>query len=703
MDDEIGDQYWQLDVESIAGMLSPKILKLERPKYEPYPPLNSFICFSDDNAVQTALRSVPMPTAIKFVSTMKPNYLLAEFFNSCVHNCDAAYEKLRSELSSSSPFTLKPREDRWWPTLELFSYDRKTKDGYDGAAPLRPKLIAGERAPNGSGEPTCYWSMPPNPVPAAIKICVPVEVDNNWYGILKRAGMYALAQVSAFPLRLFTLVIGVNYKTHRMRFLIFHRGGLTVSHEIDLDEAEGHCAVQRIMVSILLWQDPEDADLPSFTNGVESQIPSLGGATPSVRVVADKLLFHSLSVGDRGTLVVRGIPTSQALSVRQPGCKPNQALARHLEGVQPQTGLVNCTPRDETTTKSISTIQSKRYYHDKPLQYVQPYGIVCKYLWPTSSKRQIKAEMYDTCNGQFGSNMNLSPPDYRTLFVTVTADEGSLDHCCLLHALLGWLSFMNIGGRGFLHRDVTIGNVMKLDKPVQRPEPSQRSRARQVSGEKVVIAAERLEKALAKIGVSTEYRALLIDGDTAADLETYFSSSEGAGVIFGTPEFMSRSLKKALMLDDKEYVQSLVDDLHFFVWTALWATVFNSWALEGAAPEKSQEVQQIWRDQLSRGGASRAHVLATISQRSTELCRLAHAPLVKGMSPLFRKWSSALDTLECDLYLAWRERDALPRQKLNMIYRFALEGVADYGELLYEQREQLQALHKLGSGHVVSP
>ncbi|RPD57851.1 hypothetical protein L227DRAFT_199782 [Lentinus tigrinus ALCF2SS1-6] len=203
-----------------------------------------------------------------------------------------------------------------------------------------------------------------------------------------------------------------------MRFLIFHRGGLTVSHEIDLDEAEGHCAVQRIMVSILLWQDPEDADLPSFTNGVESQIPSLGGATPSVRVVADKLLFHSLSVGDRGTLVVRGIPTSQALSVRQPGCKPNQALARHLEGVQPQTGLVNCTPRDETTTKSISTIQSKRYYHDKPLQYVrppnmigpseailpqvQPYGIVCKYLWPTSSKRQIKAEMYDTCNGQFG-------------------------------------------------------------------------------------------------------------------------------------------------------------------------------------------------------------------------------------------------------------------------------------------------------------
>ncbi|RPD65743.1 hypothetical protein L227DRAFT_540670 [Lentinus tigrinus ALCF2SS1-6] len=784
-------------------MLSPKQLKPEWSNQDPYPPLSSFTCLVDEAAVLPVLRAMPAPAAFKLMSAERDNYpTLSDFFNSCVYNCNVAYDNIRRKLPSGGPFKLKLRRDRWWPILNFFPYDREMKDGIDGAASLKPDLVAGNGVPG--TKPACYWSMPSDHVDNGMEVLVAVEVKDSWNGIVTQAGTYARAQVSAMPLRLFSLVIGVNHKFHNLRFLIYHRGGLTASHEIDLLTIQGRRDVQRVMFSILLWQTPEDAGLPMFTNGVECRIPSAGTA---LSIVTDKVLFLSLSVRGRGTLVVRAVPKRQTrpslIPVRQLG-----RAGRALNRGKPRPKTEPMTAHDQIT-QSVSKIQP-RQYHDRELQYVSPpnitgpsevilpsallHGIVAKYSWPNSGKRQIEAEMYNTCDGQFGVPKHFvsfeacrldkaafsnsiflpprsdsatsakyrwyplvalklqqhSPPDYRALFVTVTADEGkSLEHClsawdlaeCLLHALLGWLSIMNLGGRGFLHRDVTIGNVVKLDKPVKRPafptrtlelfEPYRHAIAddsemitqgianmqlergghgalassedhfwMKLRGavaqdeylEQVVIAAERLEKALAKLGVSTECKALLIDGDMAAELKTYFSSSEHAGAISGTPEFMSRSLRAALEMNDKEYVQNPIDDLNSFVWTALWATVFNRLALESTAP-KAQHVQR-WRDQLSgEDGGSRADVLAAVSQRVTEVND--YAPLLRGMSPLFRKWSSTIDTLEGDFWIIWNRQKMLPmlpHQKLYVFYRFALEGVADYVELLYEQREWLQSM-----------
>ena len=138
---------------------------------------------------------------------------------------------------------------------------------------------------------------------------------------------------------------------------------------------------------------------------------------------------------------------------------------------------------------------------------------------------------------------------------------------------------MNIGGRGYLHRDVTIGNVLMLEKPVQRPAFSTRAgvlklctspgdddcgiaqgvadldlggeaddassddrfwrRLRDNLKDKylmdVVSAAERLENALAALGVSTECMAIIIDGDMAADLQSYLADSGHEGVIYVSP------------------------------------------------------------------------------------------------------------------------------------------------------------------------
>ena len=140
--------------------------------------------------------------------------------------------------------------------------------------------------------------------------------------------------------------------------------------------------------------------------------------------------------------------------------------------------------------------------------WAHPAGVVFKHSYPKSEKRLIEAEMYNVCGGQFAvpthiasfepcrsdgaafsnsiflpsktsgtsfssyrwypsatseSESDPSPPDYRTLVVTVTEDEGkSLEHCesawdlaeCLLHAHLGKLSALV--SRDRLTYDVTM-------------------------------------------------------------------------------------------------------------------------------------------------------------------------------------------------------------------------------------------------------
>ncbi|TFK77716.1 hypothetical protein K466DRAFT_461864, partial [Polyporus arcularius HHB13444] len=52
-----------------------------------------------------------------------------------------------------------------------------------------------------------------------------VEVKDNWKALVMQAATYARAQISAVPLRAFSLVIGVNHSTNELRFLIYHHGG----------------------------------------------------------------------------------------------------------------------------------------------------------------------------------------------------------------------------------------------------------------------------------------------------------------------------------------------------------------------------------------------------------------------------------------------------------------------------------------------
>ncbi|KAI0754525.1 hypothetical protein C8Q80DRAFT_373079 [Daedaleopsis nitida] len=267
---------------------------------------------------------------------------------------------------------------------------------------------------------------------------------------------------------------------------------------------------------------------------------------------------------------------------------------------------------------------------------------------------------------------------------------------------------------GYLHRDVSIGNVIRLDKPAQRPAFNIRERmaglvhppdivegmknlrvdsqdsdgdgfwkdlivaTTEESLKAVVRAAERLEKALAQVGLSTECLAVLIDSDMAAPLEGYFSSSEHSGVISGTPEFMSERLIAALREVELTYVQNPVDDLKSFMWTTVWGAVFNPRADGSQMQNRLVHWRRMLRthERLSALSAIEGSVLDDSS------------PIVKGISSLIRMWRRELEDLEVKFGYAFKK--ALNAdQKLHVFYQSALEGVALYAELLHELRETL--------------
>ncbi|RPD53235.1 hypothetical protein L226DRAFT_563964 [Lentinus tigrinus ALCF2SS1-7] len=841
---ELGEQTWQFPADDIARMLSPKSINAAHSPgrlQEPYPPLAWYTSLSDEHRVRNALNAISQARPLHLVARVERlNYQpLADFLNECVYHCKDVYASLRRK--KPSPLKLGTP---WFPNLVFSPYDRPTGDKVPGAPALKPDIVAGQRKLN--RKTVCYWGRA-SPGDNEMEIDFAVEVSNNWKELVIQASTYARAQNSAMPLRAFSLVIGVNHSKNELRFLLYHRGGLTASRPIRIDTAHGVLQVQKVLFSILLWQTPQDAGLPSFTNGDDFLLPSSASRPENfVHAIADQVLFHSLSFRGRGTLVVRAHPTTNLSQPARIADKSDVTRAGpHIRG-EP------VTEESQLAAHAFPAIVPRRY-HAQQLTYVRPHAVtgpghtssaagddrfVLKGSWPEKPKRRLEPTVYDDISGRFGvpnhrisfevcredgsafSNAMFLPPpdsewalyhwpltattasepDYRTLSVTATEDEGySLERCtdawdlswCTLHCLLGWLTYMKIGDDtpGVLHRDISIGNLVKLVKPracplfttrgvanllkdmqdtpahddlanaparsssdprtvpqslpgsrhtssvaqssgnavvpAKRPSmsthagsttkkarldapvntkdsgesehPGQTSAANFWGGLKtaaahdayllpLVVAAERLESALAKLGVSTECQAVTIDADMSAFLGEYFTTSTHAGAVSGTPEFMSVFVRKA-MEKKVSYLQNPIDDLLSFWYTVLWATLFNPDVLKDVHDSTLVHQVKKWRKAIAGTTEERESVISYLA--FGRLASSAHSVLLKVMASLLVKWFTSLVKLWKQFLQAF-EGCTEPRQKLLVFYRFAYEGVAEYAELLYESRGTLQ-------------
>ncbi|EEB95905.1 hypothetical protein MPER_05054, partial [Moniliophthora perniciosa FA553] len=311
---------------------------------------------------------------------------------------------------------------------------------------------------------------------------------------------------------------------------------------------------------------------------------------------------------------------------------------------------------------------------------MEPSGLLASnILLPADNPGSIEKAWW----GEFSHNDNDCPkhPDYRAARIVLLGAVGrsllfatsSWALCeAIVHALLGWLTYYQ---HGYMHRDVSIGNVLQLKKPVKmkpfeilevfaRPKetpvfkmeklpvddtrvshtpPVTPSCGAEAVGDTMMEGtspnstaasaitaassatakyAERIKELVGKLGITDDCKAILTDGDMASKWKTYFGETHNWRNRSGTPEFMSYSLQTAMEQSNEQYLQSPVDDLHSFFWVTLWAVMFNE------LNRTRSKGERIWQTKLFGPASSKLSIVSDLpgSAGNSDIYRAIETP-----------------------------------------------------------------------------
>lgn len=86
-----------------------------------------------------------------------------------------------------------------------------------------------------------------------------MEVGEDWKATIVQVATHARRSISESSMRTFVLVLGCNCETSTLRFLIFHRGGLTASEECNIAEHDGLEETMRLFLTLASWGTAEEA------------------------------------------------------------------------------------------------------------------------------------------------------------------------------------------------------------------------------------------------------------------------------------------------------------------------------------------------------------------------------------------------------------------------------------------------------------
>ncbi|KAJ6543851.1 hypothetical protein B0H19DRAFT_1308661 [Mycena capillaripes] len=791
MKNEIGTQAWEFkDATRISRILSPKTPIPGRD----HRTLEDYQCDVDDPKFKVALNEAqsklePEVPIWKPTSDERQHYDdIENFLNACVEHGSASLGKHKLRGT-------------WYKDLTFVRYDKEMGDGIDRAHPLKPDLGGvNDRKP----AETLYWSPPDGSEGSRMQI--PVEVKNDWTKMVLQAATYGRSLFSANPSRIFALVIAINHKEKNLRFLIFHRGGLTSHARVQLNNSAGRTDALRLIMTLLLWSKPQHAGFMSTCNEAEYLVPL---ATHHIKATVKKVIHDSACVRGRATRVSRLscppetpaaaapdapvfpvdlAPTTQATVLRRsqrlrsppntqsppipPPNPPSLTMSRRSQkGSKAKvSGGNNSTETGETRARAIRPHSA---YPKYDLEWSSPSGLtpgegslthgqdfIVKASWQIDSRKDTERDMYAAAVGAFGtptvlcsyegSHPNGEPisnrlflptseevqadrtlhwhvfapddgtvsPEVRTMCFTVFLTIGksfleaksSYEICmALVHALLGWLSYYQ---SGFMHRDISIGNVLLVegeavsDRPFSiqaeistslwPPAPLDATTAAlgnmaiEESGTPSKFPAhfaEEIRILVANLGIKDKFIAFTTDGDMAAKWKTYFDNQHNLETRSGTREFMSLQLQSA-METNATYIQSPIDDIQSFFWLAVWAVLFNDKLQEPS----SKEAQ--WRSSLISGD---------YEKKATFTSELAASDFERGYSavgtqllPILQLWWSNLQTLFRD----WRrvlnkvEYNEISQQEVSNFYKhhfhlYALRGVKEFLVLVDQNRETL--------------
>ncbi|KAJ3769434.1 hypothetical protein FB446DRAFT_812091 [Lentinula raphanica] len=858
---EVSNQIWEFDAADVARMLSPKKLKSSFPSSSEYgrsvddplkpPSLDNFHILVDDADVQQAFKEYLESHTLSYNPIQNTGELahydnLVVFLNDCVQAANNIYCTVlesHRQSRSESQFLLAEMKEKYWPLLVFHKYNKDMGDGIDGAAPLKPDIAGTGTKVRPS---TCYWKLPSDVSEqdqSRVAIKIAVEVKADWPKLLWQSATYGRAEMATIPLRSFSLVIAINHIKHDLRFLIFHHGGITATKALSLRDDDDRNKICLVMMSIIFWQTPADAGIPSFTDGTTFILPPLAQNDKDLSGYAEieEVIHQSHSIRGRNTWVssagivglshhsiVKTQSTLEDLSrhhlkdpkPRSQQSKTEEALksgsrtgmgTRTRSHAQQQNAAVSEKSRnhkqgshalEQTQNRMANAVQPHKFHNmgakfTMPSWKLTPGNLhewsqistgVLKGSWMYTEKISLEGHMLKACSGQFGSPDHIisfescfedgSPisnsiflpsakdkfeetlwnwqnkahmplptkVDQRTLCFSLTKDRGeTLEYCtdameileCILHSMLGenaplklisaqpssisgWLSLYQ---NGFLHRDISIGNIIKLKSPSARKDFSALSvnkllfqppnssltsfeTMRAAAGNdqariSILDLAQEVDKQAKKLTSGQMCKAIWIDGDMGADMSGYFKRSHD-GTISGTYEFISQRLLDAV--DDRlHYVHSPADDIESFFWVGLWSTLRNK------NFSRIFTTEQRYAASLATGSTSREATASQIKLKSSFIAasrkqKEPYSDLFCTMAPVLGDWFTAINQLRFAVELENRDEEEeedgeghdidphLEEKLMLRFHRFAYRGVLDFMEIFEKHREHLQKM-----------
>jgi hypothetical protein len=302
IENEIADQTFHFPSQSLSRMLSPKTPKPHVEGVGGLLRLDDYDCTVDGKPFLTALDDVVMrlktftPQAGTGESASYPGF--AKFLTECVKMCHEALDKQNG---------FPPRQDRWYKDLE-FTVGKSAVDGVEGAAFLKPDITGGKGI-SVLAEERLYWK-PPAEKPTH-RITLPVEVKKHWRAMISQAATYARCLFSASPMQRFVLTLAFNQESNMLRFLVFHRGGLTASNEYDITKSDGLKEIARLFLTLASWGTAEEAGVITCCSENVYSLPANEGGTEQMWAEAKGILSRFVCVRGRSTYVSRlHLPTN---------------------------------------------------------------------------------------------------------------------------------------------------------------------------------------------------------------------------------------------------------------------------------------------------------------------------------------------------------------------------------------------------------
>jgi hypothetical protein len=217
---------------------------------------------------------------------------LAAFLTRCIEACHDALDN-----QQDAP----PRQARWYHDLRFAVGDAPAN--CCGESISLNQAIAGGHGSSAGGGEVFYWDpVEGNPTN---NLTLPAEAEGSWVETVSQAAKDARYLFGVGRLRLFVLALAFNEDEKALRFLIFHRGGLTASEACNIAEPGGLKEVGRLFLTLALWTTPGDAGFIPFFTETEYALPADESGKDYVIATVDEVLSRSPEIRGKATVVSR--------------------------------------------------------------------------------------------------------------------------------------------------------------------------------------------------------------------------------------------------------------------------------------------------------------------------------------------------------------------------------------------------------------